>query len=66
MGKSRLVQHLFGLVESAGRPAAIVLCSPLLSGTAFGAMRQFLMQAAGITLGDPLSARRERPAGRSP
>jgi class 3 adenylate cyclase/tetratricopeptide (TPR) repeat protein len=60
IGKSRLVQYLFGLVGSVGSPAAVVQCSPLLSGTAFGAMRQFLMQAAGITVGDPLSARRER------
>jgi class 3 adenylate cyclase/tetratricopeptide (TPR) repeat protein len=60
IGKSRLVQYLSGLVRSVGRPAAVVHCSPLLSGTAFGAMRQFLMQAAGITVGDPLSARRER------
>ncbi|WP_328520547.1 ATP-binding protein [Kribbella sp. NBC_00359] len=52
MGKSRLVQHLCESVRSAGGTGVVVRCSPLWTDTAFEAMRQFLMHAAGIATGD--------------
>jgi class 3 adenylate cyclase/tetratricopeptide (TPR) repeat protein len=52
MGKSRLVQQLYSSAQADGHPPVVVRCSPLWTHTAFEAMRQFLLGAAGASPGD--------------
>ena len=53
MGKSRLVGDLCSRAQADGHPPIVVRCSPLWTDTAFGAMRQFVLGAAGTASVDP-------------